>query len=183
VTIKIAIVGPEESKWKDEAQKYKAVSTIRDIIYNAISGQMLTEYDVEDARKKVTVISGHCPKDGVDIWVEERAKIARVNMEIFAPEVNQWNDKYTVNYPHDFRTIIQHGYRSRNIKIAEACDVLYCIVPSAKPPEPYEYHTTTKNRMNFCNHCNEWGHPTNGGCWTMQYTKKLGKETHLVVIE
>jgi hypothetical protein len=34
-----------------------------------------------------------------------------------------------------------------------------------------------------CKHCDRVGHPSNGGCYTMKVAAKLGKETHLIVIE
>jgi len=71
------------------------------------------------------------------------------------------------------------GYKSRNIEIAKACDVLYCIVPERLTSNKHIF----LNRDLTCIHCNIHGHPTNGGCWTMKYVNKLGKEIHLIVIK
>ena len=161
--------------------------------------------------KTITLVSGHCPKGGVDIWAEEIADVLGIKKEIYPAEVNQWNDKVIIDpksYDEHIITGAFHviarmkklkGFRSRNIQIAEACDVLYCIVPRTLPqPSGNDFSEklykllrptfkdAQKERIKgqaFCKHCNQFGHPTNGGCWTMKYAKKLGKETHLVVIE
>ena len=148
----------------------------------------------------IVLVSGHCPKGGVDIWAEEIADELGIKKEIYPAEVNQWNDRYCYEsgHTHMGETVVDYtrkmkGYRSRNIQIAEACDVLYCIVPKRpvlfKQPDPFHspfehpFEVQVKTKDIFCIHCNDSGHPTNGGCWTMKYAKKLGKETHLVVIE
>jgi len=159
------------------------------------------------------LVSGHCHKGGVDIWAEEMAKsIGCYDSEyIFPAEVHGWNDKKICSKCYDIQGakidqwiadekwcywhgqncqdkgkeitldmfVTKMGYRSRNIKIAEACDVLYCIVPKVM----VGFNVVPYNRKCYCTHCGEWGHPNNGGCWTMKYAKKIGKETHLVVID
>jgi len=190
--VKIAIVGPEESKWKLLTRltllqvknrvmaeiyaifrKY-AVKTIRD--YSEYYGE--ETYDFSN----IILISGRCPKGGVDIWAEQLADELSIKKEIFAPEVNQWNDKVLSDlHGGEF---VAYGYKSRNTKIAKTCDVLYCIVP--KTFDATKFGTIPygmRNKTTFCNYCDTFEHPTNGGCWTMKFTKKLGKETHLVVIE
>lgn len=84
------------------------------------------------------------------------------------------------------------GYRSRNIQIAKAVDVLYCIVPNVLSETDRVMMTKNndldtfyayKNRKDIaCSHCKIIGHPQNGGCYTKVEAEKLGKETHLVVI-
>lgn len=186
---KVAIVGPSEEKWTSK-QKSKAESEIYKIFFKNLKGYhyeeesyggfigLKTQFDFND----LTLISGACPKGGVDIWAEEIADINHIKKQIFNPEVNQWNDKvecngkeFTSNHIHK----VLMGYKSRNIKIAEACDVLYCVVPHNR----IGLNLTPYNPICYCKHCDVWGHPTNGGCWTMKYAKKLGKETHLIVIE
>ena len=193
--MKVAIVGPEASKWTKE-QKPKVKREVWNIFWK--EGGIGYHYEecnygvyvglntVWDFDKNLTLVSGHCPKDGVDIWAEEMADENGIKKLIFTPEVNQWENKVrsfngynpmgidrgeVIGYVHQTETLI--GYKSRNIKIAETCDVLYCIVP-------YYY---TSMFPTYCKHCNIIGHPSNGGCWTMKYAKKLGRETHLVVIE
>jgi hypothetical protein len=182
--VRIAILGPEKSKWTKE-YKAKARGEISQILikyckgyhheehsYNGFLGYK-TKWDCPD----VILVSGHCPKGGVDIWAEEIADELGIKKEMYAPEVNQWNDKYSDD---EQEGVIEHhlGYRSRNIQIAEACDVLYnitrrCCMPTIT--EDYEWA--------WCKHCKDTGHISSGACWTMQYAKKLGKETHLVVIK
>ncbi len=186
--VKIAIVGPEESKWTEE-QKAKAKAEISKIFFKWLKGYHFEEYDYSGFPgfktkydfEDITLVSGHCPKGGIDLYAEEMADELGIQKEIYPAEVNQWED--VVNYDKGFpkNGIISisrmKGYKSRNIQIAEACNILYCIVPKryvdAGPSAESDY----------CKHCKEWGHPTNGGCFTLEWTKKLNKETHLIVIE
>lgn len=182
--IKIAIVGSEEKHWTFE-QRRKAVEEIEKIFRREARRHFVSKLtypnpdfmfsdDVRRFKKlwngQIKLISGGCPKGGVDIWAEIIAVIHRILKKIFHPKINQWNDRcdYFENCPCKNDKICtanldnscgfkRTGYKSRNIQIAEECDVLYCIDP--------------KNR--------KWS----GGRWTMNYAKKLGKEVHLVLIE
>ncbi|HEC65448.1 hypothetical protein LCGC14_2589450 [marine sediment metagenome] len=60
------------------------------------------------------------------------------------------------------------GFKMRNICIANDCDILYCI--------------TTPMKYTPCYHCDDPTHEKTAGCWTMNYAKKLKKETHLVIV-
>jgi len=185
--MKIAIVGAEESKW-NKTQKAWAQYHIINILVNPCvisykgesEGYCRTDFDP----RRVTLISGHCPKGGVDIWAEEIADFYKINKEIYKPDVNQWDDIRGRSEDWEFgkprHPIIKKGYRSRNIQIAKACDVLYCIVPKVKLSAMLI--DTKLTRDNMCIHCEKARHSTNGGCWTMKYARKLGKETHLIVI-
>lgn len=188
--MKIGIVGPSYPKWKSKEQIEEVKSVVRSILFE---GRPRTQ-------KQIILVSGHCPKGGVDIWAEEIADNLGVAKEIYSAEVNQWEDKKlnTIKVPKnhdpfdiydvDHVTIIKKGYKSRNIQMAEACDILYCIVPHTVPPKGFDITNidsfTMKDARSFhCIHCKNLGHPTNGGCWTLKKAKSLGKETHLVVIE
>jgi len=133
--INIAIVGSSESHWTPD-QKLKAMVAIKKI---------LLYYNINE----IILISGGCPKGGVDIYVETIVDSLRINKKIYKPEVNQWNDYVS-------QGIHKKGYMSRNIQIASACDILYCIDPK--------------------------GRHDGGGIWTLNYAKKLNKEVHHVVI-
>ena len=176
--IKIGVVGPEESKWKPE-QIPKTKSYIRDI-FNKYASDTLTH----GPYKPLVLVSGHCPKFGVDIWAEEVADKLGIKKEIYAPEVNQWEDKIFPSFGMpSVEDKKQKGYRSRNIDMAKVCDICYCIVPRAGKGQIVDVSDARKyNRNIYCIHCKEFGHPTNGGCWTMKYAEKLGKEVHLAVI-
>jgi hypothetical protein len=155
---KIAIVGPEASKWTHEQEVLAKVKIL----------EILANTDI--------LVSGHCPKGGIDIWAEEIADFNGISKFIFAPDVEQWEDKIFFVAPDTGIKFSHLGYKSRNILIAETCDVLYCIVPKNGDDDSVWSLST------FCKHCKRFGHPSNGGCWTMNYAKKLGKETHLVII-
>lgn len=152
--MKIAIVGASESKWTKK-QKEKAKFEIRKILITNwhtkkfIHGVLLPE-------RKPILVSGHCPKGGVDIWAEDIANELGIQTEIYSPEVNQWNDK---DFYLDFSAgemVKKKGYRSRNIDIARACDILFDIEPKGK---------------------------RSGGTWTMEYTKRLSKRVYKVEIK
>lgn len=184
--IKIGIVGPQEDKWTEE-QQLKVENKILSILYSYAKHGASGIADYSNVR----LVSGHCPKGGVDIWAEEMADSLGIKKEIFAPEVNQWNDKFSewiegsVDYAHGTSGKWYSGYKSRNIKIAKTCDILFCIVPSLNS-NIYKYnlcwyHESVEYDKGKMIHY--LSHLKNGGCWTMEYAKKLGKETHLVVIE
>ena len=166
--LKIAFVGPEESKWTED-QKIK----VKTFIETTIGSYALS--------KDVIVVSGHCPKGGVDIWAEEIADERGIEKEIYPTEVEQWEDyeDWTRNEVGAKDIVVRKGYRSRNIQIAEACDILYCIVPFKL--NSYCYHH--KPKLHGENKLEGKNHPSNGGCWTKKYTKKIGKQTYLIVIE
>jgi hypothetical protein len=165
--LKIAIVGPQEDKWTEEL-KVKAKMFIEQLLYEQLK------------INEVIVVSGHCPKGGVDIWAEDIAKKLGIDTDIFIPEVNQWDDRYPTEVENPY---IPHkmliGYKSRNMAIAKDCNILYCIVPNMN-----KFKVFNDTPMYYCKHCRQWGHPSNGGCWALKYCKdKLGKETKLVIIE
>jgi len=128
--LKIVIVSAEESKWsKAESEE------VRLLISNILSRHNRSE-------DGIVLVSGRCPRGGVDIWAEEvvdemnsggdvdEAETARIDKLIFPPEVEQWEDEIVrkgIALESDIRA---KGYRSRNIQIAEACDVLYCFSPA-----------------------------------------------------
>lgn len=180
---KVAIVGGEESKWT-RTQKQGAIQRIRKIFcrygnpYWGQDGILWWDWS------PITLLSGHCPRGGVDIWAEEEALACEIKTEIYAPEVRQWFDK---RLPDGDKLI---GYRSRNILIASACDVLFDIEPGCvvchgdgryeavmhSEPGKEEY------KIVRCRRCNGLGYIRSGGTWTLEFASRLGKETQLVVI-
>jgi len=96
----VAIVGADEFKWKNERQKALARDVIRALLL------------MHKAEGPIILVSGGCPKGGVDIWAEEIADELGIDTLIFKPEK-----------PH------YYYYMKRNKRIAEACDVIYAIVP------------------------------------------------------
>lgn len=149
---KVAIVGSEEQFWTPE-QRTKVVKIIKRI-YDGYVVYGLGTIDTKD----IVLVSGGCPKGGVDIYAEIVADVLGIEKDIKYPEINQWEDKITYDDSRINPPEIQLGYKSRNIEIAETCDILYCIDPKVR------------------------GWKT-GGQWTMRKAKELGKEVHLVEIE
>lgn len=179
--LKIGIVGPEELKWTEE-KKAEAKMKINQLL-NSLDCDINPE-DKNFMYKGIVLVSGHCPKGGVDIWAEEIADKLRIQKEIYFAPAMRWEDKFVEGIYPDIPSEFLKGYRSRNIQIAKASDVVYCIVPKVKLPVGFDItKPETMSKKFACYHCHKVGHPTNGGCWTMIWAKKLGKETHLVVIE
>ena len=176
--VKIAIVGADASKWLTiENAKEKVMKETGKILNKYLNASRPWEgCDMED----IIFISGGCPKSGTDEWSETQARQmlpSQEQIKIFKPEVNQWNDMMRMcrcGRPEcEQKPYKVMGYKSRNIKIAETCDVLYCIVPYVK--DAYCYHHKGEQ--------DQTPHPKNGGCWTRNYAHSIGKEVHLVVIE
>jgi len=123
---------------------------------------------------------------GVDIWAEIAADKIGIQKQIFQPQVNSWPSiwkcpKCTLTDPSknyiQNHLSLQHGvallplemkgYMARNLDVARSVNVGYCVVPALE---------------SFCKHHRQLGHPTNGGCWTILQTAKLGKPVALVII-
>lgn len=140
--IRVAVVGASKLNEDEERDAYQ------------FCGLKFNELRVDYGIMNVTIISGGAK--GIDSIAEEVAKELGLGTEIFKPEVEQWED--------DKGKI---GYKTRNIKIAERCDILYCL-PS-----------NLRNKNDKCYHCN-MDHQVGGGCWTMKQAKKLKKQTFLI---
>jgi len=109
-----------------------------------VLNSLIEEYGVDD----ITLISGGAK--GVDTEAEDVAKQLGIKTIIHKPLEYKW----------------ENGYKPRNLKIANECDVLYCF--------------PTKVKTTPCYHCELKDHEVTGGCWTMKKAKELKKETHVV---
>lgn len=147
----IGIVGHEEAKFTESGQ-FQAMIHIAKIL----------KYTYDES---TTLISGGCHLGGIDIWAEEFADRAGISKKIFKPQRLTWASKDG-----------QIGFEERNLQIARASDVLYCIA--------VERLASSYSGMKFthCYHCKTDYHIKGGGCWTMKQAKILGKETHLIII-
>lgn len=111
---------------------------------------------------------------GIDISAEKIAIELEIKTEIYAPEINQWDDKYEVpkealrvplsqsaGDSYFNRTVRRKGFHSRNVDAINALnpkmDVLYCIEPK--------------------------GRKRSGGLWTMRQAKKTGIRTFLIEVD
>jgi hypothetical protein len=127
-------------------------------------------------------------KGGIDTIAEIVASELGIQKEIYPAEVNQWEDKivesgsiYDEGPCNGMFRFKKKGYRSRNIQIAEACDILYDIEPKGSCRHCGGIGFTT-NYGRCCRFCHGTG-VYSGGTWTLNYAKKLGKEVHQVIIE
>ena len=156
---RVAVVGSEEKYWTPES-KSSAIKRIRDILEGETPTIWLDPKDgpIQDY-SSIVLVSGGCPKGGVDIWAEVVADSLGIKKEIYLPEINQWSDynrEYAGGEGWIQTEVHKKGYKSRNIEIATNCDVLYCI-----DPKDCDY---------------------SGGRWTMNYAKGLGKKAILILI-
>lgn len=104
----------------------------------------------------ITLISGGAK--GMDSIAEEVATSLGFKIDddnIKKPETEHWEDRDG-----------KKGYKSRNLEIAQECDILYCL--------------PTKLKTTPCYHCGVTDHERSGACWTMKQANILKKETHLI---
>jgi hypothetical protein len=106
------------------------------------------------------VISGGCHLGGIDIWAVEEAIKSGLDVVEHKPAKLQW----------------EGGYRQRNIEIAKDSDIVICITVREFPPD-YK-----GMRFPYCYHCDTHDHIKSGGCWTVKWARKLGKEGYIFVV-
>jgi len=137
--MRIAIVGSEAKHWTPRTRML-ACKKIKEILIN----DDYVDYHNNNPDDVIypTFISGGCPKGGIDLWAEIISDFIGLGKQIYYPENNQWEP---------------NGYKERNERIAQECDVLYCIDPKGR----------------------EWS----GGRYTMKRAEFYGKETHLIIVE
>lgn len=146
----IGIVGHEAKKFT-EATERKAREAIRALLRE---------------NKPTLVVSGDCPLGGIDKWaIEEATKLGFATRE-FPPEVHSWE-------PISPGAI---GFKRRNEQIAEASDLVVCVVVKALP------QTYSGRRFQFCYHCLTDTHVKSGGCWTRKYAESIDKRGQTIEI-
>ena len=112
--MRIAIVGSEDKHWTPKTREL-ACKEIKKILINDDHLDYVNNnpYDVIYP----TLISGGCPRGGVDIWAEIIADFIGLEKEIYYPKNNRWEPD---------------GYKERNDRIAHECDILFCIDPKER---------------------------------------------------
>jgi len=95
--MRLAIVGSSAAAWgeRNTINSLRAMTAVNVVI---------------QIWKPTLIISGECPKGGVDEWAEELARDQEIPFKGYPPVTSNWA-----------------GYRARNIQIAEACDRLVAI--------------------------------------------------------
>ncbi len=145
---KIGIVGHGEDKFTFKG-KCKALALIRQILGDNFS--------------LPTLVSGHSPIGGIDIWAEEIADYFECPKDLKIPKQHTWDAEY--------------GYKQRNIDIAKTSDEVHVILVDKYPPN--------YKGMKFkqCYHCFTDTHIKSGGCWTGKQAQKLGKKVYWHIIK
>lgn len=105
--VKIAVVGSREDAW-DVGTRRTAHAAVAYLI-----GRAAGHCCVAAVGKKLTVISGACPKGGVDIWARDLCSDYGINLIEFPPGTQTWGG--------------ENGYKARNDRIAEECDFMLVV--------------------------------------------------------
>jgi hypothetical protein len=115
------------------------------------------------------IISGECHLGGVDIYAKEIAQHWGLGYIGYPPKHHSWT----------------YGYRPRNVKIAKESDKVVCITIKDYPAT-YDgmkfIRLIDGKETPYCYHCDSYSHVKSGGCWTMHYAHKLGKNIELIII-
>ena len=140
----VAIVGHGADKFT-EAGEARARAVIRALLLGATS-----------------MVSGHSPVGGIDIWAEEEARRAGIALDLKEPTALAWDP------PGGY------GFKARNQDIARTGAACHVILADSYPPG-YK-----GRRFATCYHCARIDratpeHPKSGGCWTGAYALRLGK--------
>jgi len=146
--IKIGIIGNGADKFTKQAEE-KAKLFISEILIKN--------------KKDVTLVSGHSPVGGIDIWAEEIAKELQIPLDLKIPKQHVWDAEY--------------GYKQRNLDIARDSDIITIILVDKLPPN-YK-----GMKFNKCYHCNSTDHVKSGACWTGKQALKLGKKVDWYIIK
>lgn len=101
----------------------------------------------------IKVISGCSPKGGVDVWAQEIAVELGYPFGGYPPTYNQWEP---------------HGFKERNMQMAEACTHLIDI----------EHIGFDRPVRNIGRNANVWS----GGTWTANHARELGKKVTVIGI-
>lgn len=148
--MKVGIVGNGSDKFTAGSRR-RAVSEIRYILNNCDHGE------------GVTLVSGHSPVGGIDIWAEDAAHEMGYPMDLKIPKQHTWNASY--------------GYKQRNLDIARDSDELHVILVDGYP----EGYTGVKFKT--CYHCHTGSHIKSGACWTAKQAQTLGKPVFWHIIK
>lgn len=98
------------------------------------------------------VVSGRSPMGGVDVWAEEEAVRLGVPLIIYPARHRRWGG--------------DGGFRDRNLRIAQASDLVAVVVVRQVPPR------FSGMQFDGCYHCRRdprgchLAHVKSGGCWT-----------------
>lgn len=164
--ITVGIVGIEEAKFDDVVVlRSMARNWIKDIIIpqrgawkdGAIFNDTHHTLWLGPSPTIDLVVSGGCHLGGIDIMAKELCEGHNVPFKEFLPKAQRWSG----------------GYKERNLEIARASDVVFCITASEYPP------TYKGMRFPYCYHCRKaahsYSHVKSGGCWTVHQARAMGK--------
>jgi len=127
---------------------------------------------------------------GVDTWAEIIATKLGIKTEIYPAPAKAWLDKRVVPaevkfFPTSTATLTLDGYRSRNLKIANVCNIIYDIEPAGSCKRcngTGKRHFGKESMSVNCQYCEGDG-SYSGGTFTYKEARKRRKEVHKVIIE
>lgn len=126
------------------------------ILYNKLDGEVWAI--IED--NTTDFVSGGAT--GVDSmtkkWCE---RLGRKFVEC-APTHNHWSCSPSC-----------YGFRARNVVVANKADTVYCVTWSMPKQTCYHCYAILGGKD---------PHKVSGGCWTLRYAEKIGKDIQLVIV-
>ena len=158
---KVGIVGSSESHWTQELRT-KAIKKIRDIFLDEASKEtekIMNVIGLSEEYKKTLFFDPYSHLNRI-LLISGRSPKRGIDdwAEIVADVMNVNKEIYPAEVKQWNDRGKEKGYESRNIQIATASNSLYCIDPITRKPDE------------------------GGGMWTLNYAKRLNKETHHVII-
>ena len=145
---KVGFIGHGEGKFTIRGKEIAI-----DLIYKLMKGY----------GEPITVISGHSPVGGIDMWAEKIAEKLGFPTDIKAPKQLTWGGSY--------------GFRARNIDIGEQSNELHVILVDRYP----SFYKGI--RFSNCYHCGVSDHVKSGACWTRKWADRVGTKTFTHIIE
>lgn len=106
------------------------------------------------------VVSGECHLGGIDLWAMGEAHDLGIPSRGFPLATYSW----------------ETGYKPCNIQIAKAADYVVCITVSRLPANYIGM------RFSECYHCHTTDHVKSGGCWTVNYARRLEKPADVFTV-
>jgi hypothetical protein len=159
--VRVGIVGADE-RFMNDFQKGKA----RELVISILTRYM-TDYDLVEFK------SGRSPRKGIDIISEAVVDELAAAGKNITKDADGKKDGgiFPPSEGHDHWHCAAAdcmGFKRRNMMVGNNCDYLHNIVLPMIGA--------------YCYHCDLKGHRRSGGCYTLKYTKSIGRQVYMHVI-
>jgi len=182
---------PEANGWRSNAILVSGHCPVGKLQHYCCTCDRFVETDIErETIHKDHIVIEVYDRGGADTFAEIIATKLGIKKEIYPAEVNQWEDLiYDIqpyetyeSVPKSTKTVRKKGYKSRNIQIVIASDILYDIEPKGSCKHCGGRGWQAQYVELQCNYCKGTGNYS-GGYWTLKEHLKQGKEGYQIVIE